>query len=227
MVKAIFLDFYGTVVHEDGVVIKKITDIIAAAGNVQNKSEIGSYWGKEFQEMCNYAYRDKFKTQRILEEKSLEKTTESFHANVDVKDLSSMMVEHWRNPKIFNDAKLFFEKCSVPIYIVSNIDTQDIECAIKYHGLIPKGIFTSEDAKSYKPRPELFEMAIKETNLRPDEIIHIGDSMSSDVKGAAGIGIKALWLNRDGRAVPDEIKSISNMLEILEYMGVDNFNKVV
>ena len=28
MIKAFFVDFYGTLVHEDGEVIKKITDII-------------------------------------------------------------------------------------------------------------------------------------------------------------------------------------------------------
>ena len=56
-----------------------------------------------------------------------------------------------------------------------------IQC-IHYHGLTPNKIFTSEDAKSYKPRAELFEMALKETNLNPQEIVHIGDSLSSDMK---------------------------------------------
>ena len=32
MVKAFFLDFYGTIVHEDGEVIKKITQIIMKTG---------------------------------------------------------------------------------------------------------------------------------------------------------------------------------------------------
>ncbi len=49
MIKAFFVDFYGTVVHEDGEVIKKITQEIYDTGNVINKSEIGSYWWNIFQ----------------------------------------------------------------------------------------------------------------------------------------------------------------------------------
>ena len=42
MIKAFFVDFYGTVVHEDGEIIKKITQIIYDTGKVENKSEIGA-----------------------------------------------------------------------------------------------------------------------------------------------------------------------------------------
>ena len=56
MVKAFFLDFYGTVVHEDGEIIKKITDIIYNTGIVENKSEIGSFWWNDFQKMFTNSY---------------------------------------------------------------------------------------------------------------------------------------------------------------------------
>jgi len=46
------------------------------------------------------------------------------------------------------------------IYVVSNIDRDDVIKAIAYHGLKPAGVFTSEDARSYKPRAEIFEMAL-------------------------------------------------------------------
>ncbi len=44
MIKAFFMDFYGTVVHEDGEVINQITQEIYDTGNAKNKSEIGLYW---------------------------------------------------------------------------------------------------------------------------------------------------------------------------------------
>ena len=92
-----------------------------------------------------------------------------------------MMFEHWVNPPIFEEAKAFFEMSPLPIYIVSNIDKSDIDAAIKHHSLNPKGVFTSEDAKSYKPRKELFELALKSTGFKTSEVIHIGDSLNSDV----------------------------------------------
>ena len=215
-IKAFFVDFYGTVVHEDGEVIKKITKIICETGKGENPSDIDFFWWKDFQTMFMNSYGDSFETQRMLEEKSLVHTLVQFNSNANAKELSEMMFAHWVKPPIFEDSKEFFEKSNLPIYIVSNIDTADILQAISYHDLHPAGVFTSEEAKSYKPRKELFELALKRTGLKADEVIHIGDSVSSDVNGAAGVGIRALWLNRSGKNVPQGVESISSLLDLIK-----------
>lgn len=216
MVKAVFIDFYGTVVHEDGEVIKKISQEIFDTGNVKDKSEIGAYWWNAFQTGFISAYGDHFETQRILEYKSLSNTIQHFESTADALQLSNMMFEHWIKPPIFEEAKRFFEICPVPIYVVSNIDTDDIWKAIEFHNLKPAGVFTSEDAKSYKPRHELFELALNSTGLSPEQVVHIGDSLSSDVKGASSVGINAIWVNRSGRDVPDGVISVGNLLEVFD-----------
>ena len=216
MIKAFFVDFYGTAVHEDGEVIKQITQIIFDTGNVENKGEIGSFWWNDFQSMFLESYGERFETQRTLEKKSLEHTLEKFGSSADADVLSNMLFEHWIKPPVFEETKTFFENSPLPVYIVSNIDTSDILNAIEYHGLKPSGVFTSEDARSYKPRRELFELALKETGLKPDEVIHIGDSVSSEVKGAAAVNIRALWLNRFGKEVPDGVDSISILTEAFD-----------
>ncbi len=215
MIKAFFLDFYGTVVHEDGEVIKKITEIIYNTGKAEDKSEIGLFWWNDFQTMILNSYGMTFETQRVLEKKSLEHTLKQFASNADAKELSNFMFEHWVKPPIFEESKAFFEKSPLPIYIVSNIDTDDIMAAIKYHELTPEGFFTSEAARAYKPRKELFELALKETGLKADEVIHIGDSISSDVIGASAVNINALWLNRFGKEAPEGVESISNLSEAM------------
>ena len=217
-IRAFFVDFYGTVVHEDGEIIKQITDIICDTGKVGDKSEVGTFWWQRFQSLFQNAYGDSFETQRVLEKKSLEDTLERFHSNADVGRLSSLMFEHWVKPPIFEESKTFFETSPIPLYIVSNIDTADVNKAIGWHGLTPAGVFTSEDARAYKPRPELFELALSSTGLKPDEVIHIGDSISSDINGAAATGIRTLWLNRCGRNVPCGVESISNLLEAFEFI---------
>jgi len=216
MVKAVFLDFYGTVVHEDGNVVRQISREISDTGNVQDPSEIGSYWWNAFQTAFLAAYGDHFETQRKLEYQSLNKTIEYFHSSADAGRLSRLMFEHWIKPPIFNEAEPFFERCPVPIYIVSNIDRDDILKAIEYHGLTPAGVFTSEDAKSYKPRKELFEFALKHTGLSAEQIVHIGDSLGSDVKGASSVGINAIWVNRSNRKIPEGVRAVGNLSEVLE-----------
>lgn len=215
MMKAVFLDFYGTVVHEDGEVIRQITELIYNTGQAANQSEIGTFWWNEFQTMYMNSYGDRFETQRILEQRSLEKTLEKFHSSADPVELSNRMFAHWRKPPIFQDAAEFFRTCPVPIYIVSNIDTGDIKEALAFHDLHPAGVYTSEEAKSYKPRKELFEYALLHAGYQKEEVVHIGDSLSSDVKGAKAVGIHAIWLNRSSRAVPDGVVSIGSLAEVV------------
>lgn len=219
MAKAIFLDFYGTVVHEDGEVIKKVSQEIFDTGKVSDIGEIDAYWWNEFQAAFMASKGDAFQTQRALEYQSLKKTIEHFESTADATELSNLMFEHWVQPPIFEDAKVFLEKCPVPVYIVSNIDTADILQAIAYHGLTPAGVFTSEDARSYKPGKELFEYALKQSGLTVDEVVHIGDSMSSDIKGATALGIKAIWVNRGGRPVPEGVVAVNRLDEVLD-LGV-------
>ncbi len=216
MIKAIFIDFYGTVVHEDGEVIKKVSQEIYDTGNAKDKAEIGSYWWNAFQTGFQNAYGDTFETQRVLEYKSLEKTIQHFNSSADAEVLSNLMFAHWVKPPIFEESKRFFEISPVPVYIVSNIDRADVLQAIEFHGLRPTGVFTSEDAKSYKPRKELFEFALKSTGLSADEVVHIGDSLGSDVKGAFSVGIRPIWINRSNREAPADVVAVKNLLEVYD-----------
>lgn len=214
MVQAVFIDFYGTVVYEDGAVIKEVTREISETGNKENPADIGAYWWKEFQSAFTASFGESFRLQRELELESLEKTISRFHSSADPEKLSRQMFSYWMAPPIFEESKSFFAASPVPVYVVSNIDRADVIAAIKFHGLKPNGVFTSEDARAYKPRKELFELALRETGLRADQVVHIGDSLSSDVQGADRVGISAIWVNRGGREVPKEVIAVSNLLEV-------------
>lgn len=214
MKEAIFLDFYGTVVFEDGENVKKISKEIFDTGESNNISEIGAYWWNEFYNMFVDAYGEHFRTQREIEYQSLARTIEHFKSSADAVKLSEMMFEYWMKPPIFEESRQFFEKCPVPIYIVSNIDTKDILEALRFHGLKPEAIFTSEDAKAYKPRKEIFEYALYTTGLKPEKVLHAGDSLSSDIKGALSAGIDAMWINRGSRPVPEGVCSVGNLLDL-------------
>lgn len=218
MIKGVFIDFYGTVVYEDGEIVSKISQKIYETGNAESVSQIDSYWWNSFKSLFENSYGENFQTQRELETKSLIDTIRHFKSPLDGLSLSGEMFEYWVKPSIFEESKQFFRECSLPIYIVSNIDRADILAAVEYHGLHPRDVFTSEDAKSYKPRKELFELALKKTGLAADEVLHIGDSLSSDVKGASLAGIKPIWVNRNDKEVPSNVTAVSSLLEVLPYL---------
>jgi 2-haloacid dehalogenase len=87
---------------------------------------------------------------------------------------------------------------------VSNIDRSDIEAAISHHGLVVDLVVTSEDARAYKPRPEPFRLALDLLGLRPDQVLHVGDSLTADVGGANALGIPVAWVNRKGKSTPPQ-----------------------
>ena len=72
-----------------------------------------------------------------------------------------------------------------------------------------------------KPDPRIFELALDQCGCDASQVVHVGDSLPSDVRGANGIGIRSVWLNRDGAAnetgiTPDhEISDLRELPDIL------------
>lgn len=64
-------------------------------------------------------------------------------------------------------------------------------------------VICSETAGVPKPDPHIFKLALQQARCNPDEAVMLGDSWSSDIVGASGSGIRAVWYNPNGRACPD------------------------
>jgi len=201
--KALFWDFYGTLVHEDDREIAEITQQISACSPAKNPpAEIASSWWSEFRLLFENSCGTSYRTQRELETISIKKTLEYFRCADLGENIDSLLFSHWVRPDIFEDTAGFLAANPLPVCIVSNIDRSDILQAIDFHGMTFQHVVTSEDARSYKPRPEIFRLALKKTGLLPGQVLHIGDSLSSDIDGARNYGIDTFWLNRKKRGVP-------------------------
>lgn len=62
-----------------------------------------------------------------------------------------------------------------------------------------KGIFVSEEAGFQKPQMEFFEYAFEKMGRRDVEnMLIIGDSLTSDIRGGNNAGIDTLWYNPHG-----------------------------
>jgi putative hydrolase of the HAD superfamily len=72
-----------------------------------------------------------------------------------------------------------------------------------------------------KPDPRVFSMILSRLGSTAEKALMIGDRLATDVQGAQGAGLRAVWLNRsgqagDGRIVPDwEIASLDALIPIL------------
>lgn len=79
----------------------------------------------------------------------------------------------------------------------------------------------SQDYGIEKPDSLIFEVALKEANCTKQQIIHIGDSLESDIAGANNARIQCVWLNREEKKnttnlrINYEITSLSELLDFL------------
>jgi 2-haloacid dehalogenase/putative hydrolase of the HAD superfamily len=201
--QAILLDFYGTVVEEDDAYITKVCQQIAATSPLAvTTAEVASYWGREFLRSCAESFGSTFCCQKELEDISLRRVLQHFEVDLDSRELSQTIIEYWAKPAVFPETKAVLAECDLPICLVSNIDTDELHLALKYNDLSFERIVTSEACRAYKPRPEMFEKALSLLGLSPKQVLHVGDSYGSDVRGAKALGIPVLWLNRKNRQAP-------------------------
>lgn len=72
-----------------------------------------------------------------------------------------------------------------------------------------------------KPDPRIFEIAVREARCEPHELLHVGDHIEYDVRGANDAGVRSVWLNRTGESSvhgvkPDlEVTSLREMTDAL------------
>ena len=86
------------------------------------------------------------------------------------------------------------------------------------------GIFISDEIGYSKPSREFFEYVLREIGVRREDCVVIGDSLTSDIKGANNAGILSIWYNTQGRnaegAVPDHTaKSYREILQIADSLS--------
>lgn len=56
-------------------------------------------------------------------------------------------------------------------------------------------VLTSEEVLRPKPFPDIFHLAIKHFDLKPDQVLMVGDSLSSDISGGMAAGVDTCWYN--------------------------------
>ena len=221
MYRALLLDVYGTLVHEDDAVLHPICEQVAGLAGV-DAGAVAHEWWRLFREAGTAAHGAAFRRQRDLSRITLAETMRVFGVRGDAAAMCREQVEFWRRPPIFADTAPFLAEVDVPVCIVSNIDRDDLESALAHHGLVVQGVVTSEDARAYKPRPEPFVRALGILGLRPGDVLHVGDSPSADVAGAGALGIDTAWVNRSGRRRPEDCRptvTVPSLRELLLRLG--------
>jgi putative hydrolase of the HAD superfamily len=89
------------------------------------------------------------------------------------------------------------------LVVCSNWDCSLPE-ALAHAGLfhLVDAIVPSAVVGAAKPDDRIFAAALRAAGCRPDEAVHVGDSIDADVAGALASGIAAVLIDRDGTRGP-------------------------
>ena len=215
----LFTDFYGTITAGDKHAVEQTCGLVVRGLGLSIPSpELAVAWGERFFASLETANDGAFRNLFELECETLIETVEPMIGAFDPVPFVRHLKEYWAAPTLQPEALQAVEALDLPICCVSNADTEDILAAVEQYGLRFERVLTSEDARSYKPHAGIFRRALAEMGVSPDRVLHVGDSLHSDVGGAKPLGIATAWICRDerifdvGQARPDH--KISSLLEL-------------
>jgi len=172
------------------------------------------FFGAEYGEFLNLAETT---------EDSLEKAMREFGMEGGTRPYIEMLDRMWRNAKPYPETlRVLARLDGMPRAVVSNADDAFLKGILSRNDLRFDYVITSEAVRTYKPRPRIFEVALERLRAPADEVVHVGDSLTADVEGAARLGMTTIWVNRAGVARgtsdprPDhEIRDLTPLPELL------------
>ena len=215
MIKAVFLDYTGTIIEEGGPDGMEMLKRCYRNSDMESMEAMLAYWWKLIKNFEAVSYKDSYITEDEIVDRALEECARKIHLKANFEELHRLCQRFWLYAPAFPDSAEFFEKCRVPIYVISNNGLSYVEEGMRDKDLHPAGIICGDMVRAYKPHREIFQKALEVSGLGPEEVIHIGDSVTSDVAGAAAAGITALLLDRKGDKTCEGVTVIHSLTEAI------------
>ena len=100
--------------------------------------------------------------------------------------------------------------------LISNHNDALLEI-LDFHGIRPyfATVTYSQEAGAEKPDRRVFELALRRAGCAPEDALYVGDSWNADHRGATGVGMRAVWLNRRGAPPPEPCQQVRDLRELL------------
>lgn len=218
MIKAVFMDYTGTIIQEKGKDLENIVFRIWKNSRLETPEETVRYWWHMVKMAEEKSYGNTFLTEDEIVDCLLERLGREAGLVDNFSELHALFQRFWTYAPIFDDVKIFFEQCPLPIYIITNNGASYVEKCLEHNGLKAAGILSGEMVRAYKPHKKLFDYALKQSGCNAKEVVHIGDSIASDVNGASASGITPILIDRKGETQCTGYPVIHHLMEALEYL---------
>ncbi|MFH1399107.1 MAG: HAD family hydrolase [Candidatus Woesearchaeota archaeon] len=195
MVKAIFFDFWGTLV-ENGV----FPSPVRQAKQILRLQKLPfPLFIIQFERAFMIKHYDDLY-------KAFESVCEEFKITPNKYILDSL-VGMWNKNKLL--AKPFPETIEIleklqkkyELVLISNTDCFSVQAVLEKYDMAKyfKEMVLSFEVGMLKSKPEMFNIALEKLKLSASDVVMVGDSIESDMTGAKNAGISAILIDRTAR----------------------------
>ena len=197
MIRAVTFDAFGTLIDTGRDVLIHVARAVCQDHRPSLRPEaLLETWDRYFFD----ADHDAFLNLEETTEDSLAKAMADYGMEGEPRPYVEMLDRMWRNAKAYPDtAPALARLGDLPRAVVSNADDAFLKDILRRNGLRFDHVVTSEAVRVYKPRARIFEVALERLRApAAEEVLHVGDSLTADIEGAARIGMRTVWVNRMG-----------------------------
>ena len=151
-----------------------------------------------------YLHRDLFRDTFRLFAKELGREASETHLDWFEAALRNALVDNMVLREDCLDTLRRLHERGLYLSIVSNIDDDHLVPMVERSGLaqVLDHWTSSEEARSCKPDPRFFELALEKARCRAQDVLFVGDSSEHDVQGAKGVGMTTVLLAEEGATPP-------------------------
>ena len=200
MYKSIIFDVYGTLISTGNASIRAVKKIL----NKYEKDIIPEVFYSKWKEKNNHYKRNcsEFLLEKDIFEKSLGELYNEYGIFGDYHKDVNIMLDTMKNryffPEVVDTLHILQNKYN--LIIGSTTDDEPLFQNLKFNNVEifnSEHIFTSERLKCYKPVKAFYEGILQQCNLKPDEVVFVGDSLVDDIWGPKQLGICTVLIDRN------------------------------
>ena len=228
MIKTVLWDVDGTLLDFNAAERAAIRTLFAEFGLGECSEEMLARYSK-----INISFWERLERNEITKPEVLRGRFEQFFGEYGI-DVSLAVPFNERYQTTLGDTIVFLDNSreivrslmgKVRQYVVSNgtVAAQTKKLDRSKLGEMMDGIFLSEKLGVEKPNRAFFDRVFDEIGpCEPAEVLIVGDSLTSDIRGGMNAGIKTCWYNPAGKSVPEGYRIdyvISDLGEIYGIVG--------
>src|SRR5215218_9459792 len=195
--EVVSLDCYGTLIDWESGIVSGLRPVLANHGVDATDGEILDLHAQSEHKLQSSSRRGNYTKYRdVLREEVREAGRRwGFEPQASEVEALADSLRHWQPfPDTVEALKAMKQRYKLAI--ISNVDDGLFALTACHLQVEFDWIVTAEQAQTYKPSLNNFELAIERMGVAPDRLLHVAESLFHDIAPAKKLGLSTVWVHR-------------------------------